>query len=274
MLPTRAEPFRGVRAYRSAVLAAVILLGPIPYRPLFEALGQGAPAGVTSAPEDLAKESPNVEAIPTRSDDPVAGVKFADGWTIKWGDSMETLALQFRDMILRPHSSSGFSAKDLAHDLRYATIDARTRSWKWRAGDGPVKNDFCVQDTEDGSASHCSLLRSNVVPKPFRGVELSFQKDRLYSAHMEMSPSLVPAMEATLTERLGRPTSRKSGFVQNGFGAQFDQAETTWSVGKVLVVLKLRDYGSVDSGGLKMDYTPISVPLAEKAVKESVQAPF
>jgi hypothetical protein len=68
--------------------------------------------------------------------------------------------------------------------------------------------------------------------------------------------------------------SRKSGLVQNGFGAQFDQTETTWSIGEVLVVLKLRDYDSVDAGGLKIDYTPIAVPIAEKAVRKLTQAPF
>jgi hypothetical protein len=205
------------------------------------------------------------------NNDQPTGVKFGDGWMMKWGDTMETLALHLPEVYLKPYSSGGFSQEDIAHAARHATIDIDTKTWKWQNGWGPIFSDNCTEWAEDDSSSSCVLSNNKaILPQPFKFVQLEFQKDQLYSAHMELSPAQVPSVEEAFVRRLGKPTSRKVGVVQNQFGASFDQTEATWLVGEVRVVLKLRDFGSLDSGGLRMEY----LPIAKKALPPPAQAPF
>jgi hypothetical protein len=188
------------------------------------------------------------------------GPKFSDGWTLKWGETMEALAAHFPSLTLSENYAQGLdnlkrmASGDYSQPAHYSTFDSGSGHWQEHPGYPPIKRDDMAscQAPDIAGFSVCSFIGSAAVPRPFDHMVLRFKDDRLCQVDMGLDSSSVPSVEESLLRRLGNPESRRVGTVQNGFGATFDQTETTWNSAEVQIRLTLH-YERVDRGLLHME---------------------
>ena len=181
---------------------------------------------------------------------PPEGIKFSDGWMLKWGDSMEILASHFAESVHVTLSA--------VRDSQYAEFDLGTHTWRWLTSP-TVSMDECSRDRRGDNTGEAVCFLDDLVPFPFSSVVPAFSDDKFYKVVLKFSPASFETVEGTLAPALGKPVLRKASVLQNGYGAKFDQKFVVWKIGAVDVQLEKRSIqDGVNKGWLTMTYTPLA----------------
>jgi hypothetical protein len=207
-------------------------------------------------------------------------MKFSDGWTLKWGDSLEILASHFAEFARITLSTNEKDYRDNA----VAEFDSETHAWRWgstlrdlEAG-RPTTNiissmDECSRDRRQDSTGTAVCFLDSRVPFPFSSVVPEFTDDKLYEVVLKFPPDSFEMVEQTIGPSLGKPSLRKASMLQNAYGAKFDQKFIGWKVGAVDVQLEKRSIeDGVNTGWLTMKYTPLAQKIEPPL--PSPQKPF
>jgi hypothetical protein len=196
------------------------------------------------------------------------GLKFKDGWTLKWGDSMEILASHFAKVTvvrLSDRRSRVYAKDSYGADEDHAFFETTTGGWQYYSlSEQPIPEpgaNLPLKGSLDDKGGVC-WPGPDEISDPYNEASVAFDEDnRFYGVELRFTPDAYDLIVKMLEPELGEPVSRDRSTLQNGFGALFEQKTVYWKVDAVTVHLRrLGDNAEVktDFGSLEMKYEPFA----------------
>lgn len=199
-----------------------------------------------------------------------SGLKFKDGWILKWGASMEDLASHFgkdTSITLLDMRKRSFAKDSLGMDEDHAIWDEATSQWRYLSltdagAQTNLKSIDCMlyRDSGDGTCS----VDHNEISDPYTEASIAFDpQDRFNRVEFEFVPDAFVLIVGMLRPVWGKPKNTEVDNMQNAMGAQFQQTIMQWTIDDVSA--DLRKYGDPNSseitfGSLSMTFLPLAPP--------------